>query len=273
MEEVRRNPDRPLWRGCGARAEQRLCRRASGCAPPTIRACSARPRPRFATASPATSAAAAGATRASASTSTATGAAASPSPRSASATIRGGRRSCSRRRAAASPWASPTAAPGRCPPRSASMPRRGGGGSAFDALRPGAIDRGRARGRGLGAALDPRSLGRDGRRGGGDGPHPRHAGRLRRARRRFQPRHPGAAPARLDLQADRLCRRARQRHDPGLDHHRRPVLRQSGHAEPEMLPQFRRQRRRRPADDALGPRAIAQPDDRAHRQPGRHGHG
>ena len=42
--------------------------------------------------------------------------------------------------------------------------------------------RGRARGRRLGAALDPRSLGRDGRRGGGDRPDPRHAGRLRRAR-------------------------------------------------------------------------------------------
>ena len=44
----------------------------------------------------------------------------------------------------------------------------------------------------------------------------------------LQPRHPGAAPARLDLQADRLFGRARQRHDPGLDHHRRPVLRQPG---------------------------------------------
>ena len=113
-------------------------------------------------------------------------------------------------------------------------------------------DRGRAAGRRLGAALDPRNLRRHGRRGGRHRPDPRHAGRLRRARLQLQPRHPGAAPARIDLQADRLFGRARQRHDPGLDHHRRPVLRQSGHAQPEMLPQFRRQRRRRPADDALG---------------------
>ena len=38
--------------------------------------------------------------------------------------------------------------------------------AAFDALRPGDDHRGRAGGRRLGAALDPRSLGRDGRRGG-----------------------------------------------------------------------------------------------------------
>src|SRR5436190_944665 len=120
----------------------------------------------------------------------------------------------------------------------------------------------------LGASLHPRNLGRDGGRGGRLGPGPRDAGRLGRSRRELQPRHPGAAPARIDVQADRLFGGARQRNDTRLDHHRRPVLHQPGHAAAEMLPQLLR-RLCRPADDALGPRTVAQPDDGAHRQPDR----
>ena len=159
---------------------------------------------------------------------------------------------------------------GTLPASLASMPRRGTGGSAFDALRPGAVIAVEAEGEArLGAALDPRNLRRHGRRGGRLGPRPRHAGRLGRARLQLQPRHPGAAPAGLDLQADRLFRRVGQRHDPGLDHHRRPVLRQPGHAAAEMLPQLLGRLCRR-ADDALGRRAVAQFDDGQDRQPDRH---
>ena len=78
--------------------------------------------------------------------------------------------------------------------------------------------------------VDPREGGREGRRlrplvlppdpgdpgrlhgdGHPDRPRPRHAGRLLLPVERLQPRHPGAAPARLVLQALRLRRRPRQR--------------------------------------------------------------
>ena len=55
---------------------------------------------------------------------------------------------------------------------------------------------------------DPGRLHGDGHR---DRPRPRHAGRLLLPVERLQPRHPGAAPARLVVQALRLRRRARQR--------------------------------------------------------------
>ena len=61
-----------------------------------------------------------------------------------------------------------------------------------------------------------------------------------------------------------------KRHDAGLDHRRRAVLRLPvGPPRAEMLPQLLR-RQCRPADDALGRRAIAQPDDGAHCQHDRH---
>jgi penicillin-binding protein 1A len=87
----------------------------------------------------------------------------------------------------------------------------------------------------------------------------------------LQPRHPGAAPAGLDLQADRLFGRARQRHDARLDHRRRPFCVWQGAGLGNKC--FRNFDRRlcRAADDALGPRAVAQPDDGARRQPDRHG--
>ena len=81
----------------------------------------------------------------------------------------------------------------------------------------------------------------------------------------LQPRDPGAAPAGLDVQADRLCDRARERHDAGLDHRRCAVLRLAGRRpRQQMLRQFRPPLGRA-ADDALGRRAVAQPDDGARR--------
>src|SRR3546814_11529409 len=53
----------------------------------------------------------------------------------------------------------------------------------------------------------------------------------------------------------------------------RPVLRDAIEgAGPEVLPQLQR-RLCRPADDALGAGAVAQPDDRARGRPDRHGQG
>ncbi len=61
------------------------------------------------------------------------------------------------------------------------------------------------------------------------------------------------APAGFDDQALRLCHRARSGHDPGLDGARRPILLLSGRrAGREMLPQFRRQRQRRPSIRCAG---------------------
>ena len=78
------------------------------------------------------------------------------------------------------------------------------------------------------------------------------------------------SPARLGVQADRLCHRARKRHDARLDHRRCAVLRVAGgRARQQMLPQLRRQIFRR-QDDALGRRAVAQPDDHPRRFANRH---
>ena len=103
--------------------------------------------------------------------------------RSAPAIRTGARRWCCRkRRRRARRSASPTAAPARLP---ASPPRcrsAAPAAPAFDALRPGTVIAVEREGGELGAALDPRGLGRHGRRGGRDRPRPRHAGRLRRAR-------------------------------------------------------------------------------------------
>ena len=59
--------------------------------------------------------------------------------RSASAIPTGRRRSCCRRTAARRRSASPTARPAALPARRASMPERGVGGAAFDALKPGMV--------------------------------------------------------------------------------------------------------------------------------------
>ena len=68
-------------------------------------------------------------------------------------------------------------------PSGAAMPKRGTATAAFDALRPGAVIAVEREGeQRWGAALDPGGFGRHGGRGGGVGPDPRHAGRLRRAR-------------------------------------------------------------------------------------------
>ena len=78
------------------------------------------------------------------------------------------------------------------------------------------------------------------RRGSPHRPGPGHAGRLRRHRVELQSRDPGASPARLGVQADRLCDRARERHDPGVDHRRCAVLRLAGRRpRQQMLPQLR----------------------------------
>ena len=64
--------------------------------------------------------------------------------------------------------------------------------------------RGRAGGRRVRAAQRPQGVGRVRRRGTVDRAHPGDAGRVRQPARQLQPRHAGAAPARIDDQADRL---------------------------------------------------------------------
>ena len=116
----------------------------------------------------------------------------------------------------------------------------------------------------------PRGLGRHGRGAAVQRTRGGHAGRLRSGARCLQSCHPGRAPARLDDQALRLCDRARLRHDPGDDGRRPDLLRRPGQR-PEVLPQLRFARLGRDSHDALGPGAVAQPDDRAYRQRGRDG--
>ena len=143
-----------------------------------------------------------------------------------------------RRRRSASPTARPAALPAsatrRC--RSAASAAR-----AFDFLKPGMVIIVKQVGAGqLRAALDPRGLGRHAGRGSAHRPRAGDAGRLRRRRLELQPRDPGAAPAGLGVQADRLCDRARERHDAGDDRARCAVLRLAGRGPgPEMLRQFR----------------------------------
>ena len=103
------------------------------------------------------------------------------------------------------------------------------------------------------------------------GPRPRDAGRLLLPVERLQPRHPGAAPARLVVQALRLCRRARQRLQPGDHRPRRPD--RGGDRRRHLEAGELGQHLLRPDADAHRHRAVAQPDDRAHRPGRRHGHG
>ena len=134
-------------------------------------------------------------------------------------------------------------------------------------------DRGEGqRQRRLRAAQHSRSVGRLHRRKPAFGTHLCDAGRVRCPPVVVQPRNPGRTPAGIDDQALRLCDRARQWHDPRDADRRRSVLRLSGRQpRQQMLPQFRRRRRRGRTYDALGPRTIAQPDDSEGGEPGRHG--
>ena len=125
----------------------------------------------------------------------------------------------------------------------------------------------------LRVALDPADRRRFPGRGGQHRPDPGDAGRLRRDRVELQSRDPGASPAGIGVQADRLRSRAGKRHDPGVDHRRCALLRLAGRgARQQMLRQLRPPLFR-PEDDALGRRAVAQPDDRPRRLAGRHGQG
>ena len=128
---------------------------------------------------------------------------------------------------------------GTLPASAASMPKRGVGGAAFDSLRPGHGDHRQGDGAGdLRPTLGPRSLRRNGRRRSADRPCARHAGRVRRASDRAttaRPRRfasPGSA-----FKPIVYIDRARQRHDPSVDHRRRAVLRLAGRGPgQQMLP-------------------------------------
>ena len=116
---------------------------------------------------------------------------------------------------------------------------------------------------------DPGDPGRLHGDGHPDRPRPGHAGRLLLPVERLQPRHPGAAPAGLVVQALRLCRRPRQRLLAGDDRARRADRGGDGrrHLEAGELGQHLL----RPDADAHRHRAVAQPDDGAHRPGHRHG--
>ena len=74
----------------------------------------------------------------------------------------------------------------------------------------------------------PCDLGRNAGRGGPHRPSARDAGRVRRRRLELQPRDPGASPAGLGVQADRLCDCASERLHAGDDRARRALLRLAG---------------------------------------------
>ena len=144
---------------------------------------------------------------------------------------------------------------GRLPSANASMPQRGTGGPAFAALRPGtviAVERQGESGDTYALRSIPEISGAIVVEEVGTGRVLAMQGGFDYRLLRLQPRHPGAAPAGIDVQAVRLCRGARRGHDAGLDHRRRAVLRESGRAAGQKC--FRNSRRRlcRPADDALG---------------------
>ncbi len=137
----------------------------------------------------------------------------------------GARPSCSRARARTSRSASTTARPATLLGVARHARSALAAGSAFDMLRTGdviPVTKVGPKAAHLRAAPDPARLGRHRRRG------PAHRAASWRwsaastPRSSVQPRHAGAAPAGLDVQADRLCGRARQRHDPGDDRRRRP---------------------------------------------------
>ena len=128
-------------------------------------------------------------------------------------------------------------------------------------------------GRGLRPLVLPPDPGDPGRLHGDghpDRPRARDAGRLLLPVERLQPRHPGAAPAGLVVQALRLRRRARQRLQPGDDRARRAD--RGGDRRRHLEAGELRQHLLRPDADAHRHRAVAQPDDGAHRPGHRHGH-
>ncbi len=120
----------------------------------------------------------------------------------------------------------------------------------------------------LDAAAGARGAGRLRRDGREHRPRDRHAGRVLLSGERVQPRHAGQAAARLELQALRLCRSARQwlharDHRGGRAHRDQHAAGRLAAA--ELLQQLLR------ADAAAHrDRAVAQPDDHPSRAGGRH---
>ena len=102
------------------------------------------------------------------------------------------------------------------------------------------------------------------------GPCLLHGGRLLVRPVGVQPRHPGAAPAGLILQALRLRGRDRQRLHAFLHRHGRSDRDRSGPGPRHLAAGQRRRRGFRPPYAALRHRAFAQPDDGAARQGHRH---
>ena len=98
------------------------------------------------------------------------------------------------------------AAPRRC--RSAAAAAR-----RSSAIKAGDIIAVAPEGGGFALRIDPQDFGRLRGRGTGDRPRAGDAGRVRQPRPVVQPRDAGDAPAGIDDQADRLCRRARR---PGM---------------------------------------------------------
>ena len=121
----------------------------------------------------------------------------------------------------------------------------------------------------ISAAPDSRSVGRLRRDGSVHRPRLCDGRRLLLRPVGIQPRHPGQAPARLVVQAARLCDGARQRLYAVLDRARRADRGRSGQWRDLVAAEFRRQVRR-PAYAALRRRTFDQPDDGAPRARHRH---
>ncbi len=117
------------------------------------------------------------------------------------------------------------------------------------------------------AALGSRSLRRHAGRGSPHRPSAGDAGRLRRHRVQLQPRDPGAPPAGIGVQADRLCDGARKRHHSGDD---RSSMRPSASGRARVSARNASSTSTAdtpgPQTHALGRRAVAQPDDRPRRR-------
>ena len=106
-----------------------------------------------------------------------------------------------------------------------------------------------------------------------DRPRARHVGRLVLRPQPVQPRRPGGAPARLVVQAVRLSRGDGCGLHAGLDRARRAVLLRPGLRPAGVDAQELRRRLSRADHGAPRPRAVAQPDDRAHGPADRHEEG
>ena len=228
MEEVRRTLLKSYGDNAERRAEQRLCRRPLGpdfdgpgdagrrgeCAARRARA--VRRRPRLAR------------PRTQRRPRKATGPRSSIAHRSAPAS-RIGRRPSFFRRTAAATIGFTNGSTGSLPRVSGVMPKRGGGGTAFDNLRPGMIIIVKQLGASSYALRSiPEVRRRLPCRRSPHRPRPCDAGRLRRGRFQLQSGDAGASAAGLRLQADRLRDRARERLDAGFDHRRCAFLHVAG---------------------------------------------